>query len=130
MKNLLAAIVIAIGMIGTTGTAAFAGLVQVLDVTGDLSGSGLISFTTESGNSLSGVSDFFFDVDSPLALSFQKSDINDIEWSINASDWTLSLTLQAFTGSTENPGDTSYGLLLNNTGLPIDFCALLVARPP
>jgi len=96
-----------------------AALIQDLSVTGNFSGTGQIVFTTDSGNSVAGVSAFDFTVNSsagglPTGVTFGLGDINTIVWSVNPADWSLTIFLQT---ALISAGGTSVSLTLPNDGL-------------
>lgn len=104
-----------------------AALIHDLSVSGNFSGTGQIIFTSDVGNSVAGVSAFDFTVAGNAGglpnTTFGLGDINAVEWSIDPSDWSLTLFLQT---SLVAAGSTSVSLTLNNEGaLRDDLCGAL-----
>ena len=103
----------------THGAPARATLIHDLSVTGNFSGTGKIIFHTHSGNDITGVDSFNFNIISNTGglsnPSFGLADVSDVLWSIDLTDWSLTLFLQTAL-ITDPSGRVS--LVLTNDGLP------------
>ena len=80
----------------------------------NFTGSGQISFSSYSGNSLSGVDDFNFSgTGTQGSFAFSKSDIANIDWLVDTTTSSLTLHLETFS-VTSAPGIQTCMILFNN----------------
>jgi len=120
LKKMISTIILTATLLSFTGSAQ-AAFIYELNITSvlDFTGTGRIEFAELSGNNLSDVVSFNFMGTGPIDLGsdfiISTSDIMNIFWSIDQTNWALTLNLGTF--GNETPTNTQYStcIILDNT---------------